>query len=249
MVVVPKVSEVKKMLSVSEAAAFCGVSRGTVGYWLRSRKIVGRRVGRAYSIPVEELLLFLKSTGQEIPAALVDNDARVPYFRALPECWDYWKCDDDEEGRNCMVQTKRLRVCFAAKQYTGTRVERQCHSCSYYLENYFPRIQFIHQIDAPAVVYKDLCFWGGNPGFAQLCEAKESDLIGMGFERVVHPDSLEAVISHAKQRALAHSVTPTTYCVHLKNSQQGRVRIDAMDCPLKEPEGAGLLIAQQVRNQ
>ena len=50
-----------KSISVSEAAALCGVGRTTVGYWIRSKKLHAMRVGRNYSIPIDDLLFFLKS--------------------------------------------------------------------------------------------------------------------------------------------------------------------------------------------
>ena len=238
-------SKAKRMLSVSEAAALCGVSRGTVGYWLRSKKLTAQQAGRNYAIPVEELVFFLKSTGHKIPSELVDRETAWPYFRTLPDCWDYWGCAEDKDDcKNCIVRAKRLRVCFTAKQYTRRHSERLCHSCRYYLENYFPRLQFVHQIDAPAVVHKDLHFWGGNKDFAELCEVQETELIGMGIERVVHPDSLETLISHSRRRALDNSTIPSTYHVLLKNFQKGKLRIAARECPLKEPEGADLLIAE-----
>ena len=57
----------KKTLSVSQAAALCGVGRTTVGYWIRSKKLQAHRVVRNYSILVEDLLFFLKSSGQKTP--------------------------------------------------------------------------------------------------------------------------------------------------------------------------------------
>ena len=44
-----------------------------------------------------------------------------------------------------------------------------CLSCRYYMETYFPRIQFVHQFGMPAAVFKDLYLWGGNSQCAELC--------------------------------------------------------------------------------
>jgi excisionase family DNA binding protein len=66
----------QKTLPVSQAAALCGVGRTTVGYWIRSKKLRANRVGRNYSIPVQDLLYFLKSSGQKIPSELHDENLK-----------------------------------------------------------------------------------------------------------------------------------------------------------------------------
>ena len=88
-----------KTLSVSQAAALCGVGRTTVGYWIRSKKLRANRVGRNYSIPVQDLLFFLKSTGQEIPSKLQDENLKGPIFKSFQHCWEYWQGRDSL--RNC----------------------------------------------------------------------------------------------------------------------------------------------------
>ena len=42
----------------------------------------------------------------------------------------------------------------------------------------------------------------------------------MGIENVVHPDSLETMISDAKRRALGDPEVPKTYTIFLKNNQK-----------------------------
>ena len=73
----------QKALSVSQAAVLCSVGRTTVGYWIRSKKLRANRVGRNYSIPVQDLLVFLKSTGQQIPPALQDENLKGPIFKSV----------------------------------------------------------------------------------------------------------------------------------------------------------------------
>jgi len=41
----------QQTLSVSQAAALCGVNRNTIGAWIRSGKIRAARIGRNYAIP------------------------------------------------------------------------------------------------------------------------------------------------------------------------------------------------------
>ena len=190
-------------LSVAQTAALCGVGRSTVGYWIRSKRLGAERTGKNYSIPLEELLFFLKSTGRSIPDDLYDGDIGGPYFRAVQNCWQY--CKDSPHGLNCKdctVFVNQLEVCFIARAACTLNCPLLCYKCRYYTEIYLPRIQFVHQIDLPAAVYKGFEVWGGNRGWAELCEVEEKDLPGIGIERIVHPDSIEKVISIVKQRAL-----------------------------------------------
>jgi excisionase family DNA binding protein len=236
----------KEVLSVSEAAALCGVGRGTVGYWIRSKKLQGDRVGRKYSIPVEDLLYFLRSNGQRVPSELLKGNVRSALFRKARNCWQYWQgTSHGKSCEECMVFKNRLDVCFVAKDSKVSHCVRACDECHFYMQFYLPRIQFIYQIDLPAAVYKDFYIWGGNGHFAQLCEIPEKDLIGMGIEHIVHADSLETVILNAKKRALGDPRVPKVYGVYLKNSQKGKLKVRVVVCPLREPSGAYFIFAEQ----
>ena len=90
---------IKKTLSVTEAAKLCGVGRTNVGYWIRSKKLRVNRVGRNYSIPVDELLFFLKKTGKEIPPELAELDRKGLFFRSYQRCWQYH--EGTEHGEQC----------------------------------------------------------------------------------------------------------------------------------------------------
>ena len=59
-----------KSLSVTQAAALCGVGRTTVGYWIRSNRLPASRKGKKYEIPVQDLLYFLRAGGHKIPVQL-----------------------------------------------------------------------------------------------------------------------------------------------------------------------------------
>ncbi len=113
-----------------------------------------------------------------------------------------------------------------------------------YRETFLPRIQFIHQINLAAAVCRDLVFWAGNRKFAELCEVQERDLIGMGIECVVHPDSIEAVIKDAKKRAMGDPEVPRTYSLFVKNRQNGKMKVRLGVCPLNEPSGANFIFVE-----
>jgi len=240
----------RKSLSVGQAAAMCGVGRSTIGYWIRSKKIRANRTGRNYSIPFEELLYFLKSTGRDIPDELAGRDIRGHCFRTILKCWQYWK--DDPHGRHCegcIVFLNDLEACFTAKKVGHVHCPGSCIECQYYTEIYFSRIQFVCQIDFPAAVYKGFEVWGGNTSWAELCGVQENDLPGMGIEQVVHPDSMQTVFSNIKKRAFGDPSTPRTYSIFLKNLQNGKLRVRISVYPLTEPAGAYLVLAEPHEHQ
>src|SRR5210317_2390825 len=161
-------SELPKTLSVARAAALCGVGRTTVGYWIRSKKLYARRLGRNYTIPVEDLLFFLQNSNQRVPSELYHEKSSGPIFKRFQNCWQYWqgstrarRCDD------CVAFKKKLHACFTAKDSGLLRCSK-CDQCRYYLETFYSRIQFIHQINMPAAVVKDFHLWGGNVHCAEL---------------------------------------------------------------------------------
>ncbi len=235
----------KNTLSVAQTSALCGVGRSTVGYWIRSNRLRADRAGRNYSIPREELLFFLKSTGRGIPHGLSAGDFVGPYFRAVQNCWQY--CKDSPHGLNCKdctVFMNQLEVCFIARNAGPLNCPRSCHECRYYMEIYLPRIQFVHQINLPAAIYKGFEVWGGNRAWAELCEVEEKDLPGIGIEHVVHPDSIEKVISIVKQRALGNPSVPRTYSIYLKGTQKQKVKVRISSYPLNEPAGSFLVLAE-----
>lgn len=235
----------QKALSVSQAAALCRVGRTTISYWIQAKKLRANRDGRNYSIPVEELLFFLKSTGQKIPHELAEENSGEPFFRSFRNCWLYWQENaHDNDCMDCMVFKNNLNVCFTAKNSGSLGCSKACDECRYYQEIYFPRIQFIHQIDLPAAVYTDLYLWGVNKKCAQLFEIQEKDLIGMGVENVVHHDSLETVISETKRRALGYSNSSSKIDVFIKNNRNGRLKVSASLYPLRKPPGTFLVLAE-----
>jgi excisionase family DNA binding protein len=237
--------DTKAALSVTRVAAICGVGRTTVGYWIRSKKLRANRLGRNYSIPVEELLFFLKTTGQKIPKALSTNETRGPYFRTIQNCWSYWEgMPCGENCRTCPIFAKQLELCFTARSSYNTGTCGSCQKCSYYQEIYLSRIAFVHQISVPAAIYRDLYFWGGNSQFATMCQLSDERLVGLGIEQIVHAESLSTIIASVKKRALGTTWIPDTGKIFFKNSHEGKTAVPFSVFPLDEPEAAYLVIAE-----
>lgn len=236
----------QKSISVTQAAVLCGVGRTTVGYWIRSRKLRANRVGRNYSIPVEELIFFLKATGAPVPSELADEEAAGPCFRSFQHCWQYHAGTlHGQRCGGCIVHKNRLETCFTARDGGGLACpEASCAECQYYQETYLARIQFIQQIDLPAAVYRGLYFWGGNRHWAALCGRSETELIGLGIEHVFHSESLQAVISDAKKRDLGDPNVPKRFQVFIRNPESEKIRVRLGAYPLNEPEGTFLLLAE-----
>ncbi len=233
-----------KTLSVSQAAQHCGVGRTTVGYWIRSKKLTAHRVGRNYAIPVEDLLFFLKTSGQKIPHELMRNNADGPIFRSFQPCWQYWDTARRKSAcRDCLVLKNQVTACFTLKPHLEAECSN-CGNCPYYLETFFPRIQFVHQIHMPAAVYKDLYLWGANSLCADLCQMKPEELVGVGIEKIVHPRSLAAVIATARKRALGDLSQPTHCTLFINRAGKGEQRLCVSIHPLKEPQGAFLVLAE-----
>ena len=238
-------SSIQKSLSVAKAAALCGVGRTTVGYWIRSKKLRANRVGRNYSIPVQDLLFFLKYSGQKIPSELQDENLRGPIFKSFQHCWEYWQGRDPLRNcEACVAFKRRVEVCFTAKNMKDSKCSKECDLCQYYVEIFLPKIHFVNQIDTPAAVIKELYFWCGNSKWAQLCEVQKKDLIGLGIEEIVHPSSLETMVSRAKRRSLGDFEIPEKFYLNLKNRKSGKITVLVGVYPLTEPEGAFLVLVE-----
>ncbi len=232
-----------KEVSVTQAAALCGLGRTTINYWIRTGKLHATRKGRNYKIPVNELLFYLTSAGHTIPSEFEDDLLQGPFFKTFRPCWEYWKGTDHGQCcKNCLVLKNEIDVCFTARESGNLLCPNECNKCRYYLESYFTRIQFIHQIDAPAMVFKDLYFWGSNEKWNILCGIAQKDIPGLGVEHAIHPESLEPLISVVKKKNLGDSKTQQSIKIHLKNSKQP-VTISIYS--LNNPSGSFLLIAEE----
>ena len=237
-----RMAESKKTLSVSQAAALCGVGRTTVGYWIRSRKLHANRAARNYTIPVEDLLFFLKSSGQNTPAELLRENANGPIFKSFQTCWQHWHgTDHGQKCCDCIAFKNQLQACFTVKE-SGLLSCTDCNTCRYYIETYLHRIQFVHQIDVPAAVFKDLYLWGGNSHCADICSVQQEDLVGMGIEKIVHADSLPKVIEAIRKLALGEPDIKEECIIWIKNDRQSPKEIRVSVYPLREPAMAFLVL-------
>jgi hypothetical protein len=234
-------------LSVTQAAALCCEGRNTVGYWVRSNKLYANRVGKKYSIPVEELVLFLKSTGRNIPEELEEYNFQRPCFRAHQNCWEFWQNHDHDHAKNCdtcLVFKNKLSECFISRDIPTNKCPSTCAECRFYKEMYFPKIQFIYQLALPAAICKGLYYWGANKKFADLCGYGSRELVGMGIEQIVHPESMESAISMAKKRALGDFNLPRTCKLFFKNPKGGKLKVIVNIFPVADPPGANLVMVE-----
>jgi len=236
----------KKTLSVSQAARACGVGRTTVGYWIRSRKLHAHRVGRNYSILVEDLLFFLKNSHQKIPPELLRENSNGLIFKSFQNCWQHWQGSaHGDRCHTCIVFKNQLRDCFTVKD-SGLRGCSDCAACTYYSETIFPRIQFVHQIGMPAAVFKDLYLWGGNSLCAELCGVRPKDLIGLGVEKLVHANSLARVIEKVRQMALGEPLVGSKCRINVNNRDTESQEIHIWVYPLNEPARTFLVLGNPV---
>ncbi len=212
----------ENLLSVSQVASLCGVGHSTVGYWIRTNKLRAFRVGKQYSIPVEQLVFFLKSKGQEIPDELVGMHTPPPDSRDFTNCWQYFReTANRHDCDRCLVFQKSVGTCFTNKAEGSLKCATTCDNCTYYMETFLPKIRFIHHITSPAAITKDFCLWGGNRLWAKLCGMNETDLPGIGIEKIFHRNSLEMVISGIKKWILEDPSVNKTCKAFFKNDEKG----------------------------
>lgn len=235
-------SVLPKTLSVTKAAALCGVGRTTVGYWIRTKKLYARRVGRNYKILIEDLLFFLESNGQQVPVELSHQKFDRPIFKSFQNCWQHW--DGSGHAKNCgdcIAFNNQLQACFSARD-SGLLRCSECYQCSYYIKTIYPRIQFIHQINMPAAIIKDFHLWGGNAHCAELCEVQPRDLVGMAIEKIVHANSLAKIIGAIRKMMLGNLAFENSCRISVHNSRGDRRKIQVSAYPLREPEGVFLVL-------
>ena len=111
----------------------------------------------------------------------------------------------------------------------------RCSDCRYYLDIYYPRIQFIEQIDKPAIIVKDLYLWGANRKTSELWDLHPRDAVGIGSERLVHQESLEKVIRNHKRRVLDPYGVAGHYSIHINGKNNTRIKCHVSITPLNQP--------------
>lgn len=120
--------------------------------------------------------------------------------------------------------------------------------CEYYHKFYLSRIKFIHQIGMPAAIFKGLFVWGANRPSEALFGFNIGEAIGLGIERVVHPDSMEMVISYAKRRAMGDRSLPTKYSASIRTQNNEKKTVQLLVTPLNEPKGTFLVLFDSVQD-
>jgi excisionase family DNA binding protein len=236
----------QKTISVSQAAAMCGVGRTTVGYWIRSKKLHALRIGRNYTIPVEDLVFLLKNDHRRIPPELLCTGSSRPIFKSFQNCWEHWS--GTEHGRNCrdcIVFRNQMSACFTVKDSRLLGCSG-CDNCHYYLEMFLPRTQFVHQIELPAAIFRNLYLWAGNAICADLCGVRQKDLIGMGIEKIVHTASLPKVIEAVRKFAIGNPSPVEHGTIFVNNGSGERQKIHISVYPLQEPAKAFLVLGQPI---
>ena len=68
-------------------------------------------------------------------------------------------------------------------------------------------------------------------------------------EEIVHPSSLETMISRAKRRSLGDFELPEKFALNLKNRQSGKRAVVVGVYPLTEPEGAFLVLVDSANQE
>jgi PAS domain S-box-containing protein len=242
-----EINEQLPNLSVMDIAEICGVARSTVSYWIARKSLQACRSGKKHLVTVDDLIFFLKSESQPIPQILLEQVGGIysQPFKLLKPCWEFWA--DHSHGKkcqHCVVFTHQARECFSAKSNQNLQCPIRCPECQYFAEYYGPRVAFIHQIDKPAVIYKNLCLWSGNRAWAELCGVSVGELIGAGIEEFVHPDSLRTVISYDKRRVQGDPTVPDRYQVALSPKSGGKIEVYLTISPLTRPANTWLAVAE-----
>jgi excisionase family DNA binding protein len=235
-------------LTVMEIAKTCGVARSTVSYWISKKSLSARRSGKKHLVSVDDLVLFLTSERQTVPHALLEQVGGVypQPFRPFKRCWEYWGNDSHgDRCRHCTVFELQIKECFTISRSSDRQCSINCHECQYFGEYYGLPVAFIHQIGKPAAVYKDLSIWTGNRAWAQLCAMEAEELIGVGMEEFVHPESLKMFIRYSKGRVQSNPTVPERYRGIFHSGKGGKIDAYLTVTSLLKPVGTCLAIAER----
>ena len=231
-----------------DIAEICGVARSTVSYWIAKKSLPAHRSGKKHLVFIEDLVLFLKAEGQSVPQILSEQVGGIyPLpFRPFKHCWEYWaNKPHGERCQDCSIYILQIDECFTARNNKGQQCQKDCHGCQYFGEYYGPRVAFIHQIEKPAAVFKDLYLWSGNQALAEICGISVEKLIGAGIEDFIHPDSLRMVINYNKRRHKGDPSVPDRYQTFFIDKSGEKIRVNLSISPLKRPAGTRLVVAER----
>ena len=143
-------------------------------------------------VSVDDLVLFLKTEGHPIPKILLENVGAIYShpFRPFKRCWEYWV--EDFHGERCMkcsVFNNQINECFTASKNPNHRCHINCQNCEYFTQFYGQLVAFVHQLEKPAAIFKNLYIWSGNEAWAELCGMGVEETVGSGIEDFNHSDS------------------------------------------------------------
>ena len=194
------------------------------------------------SIAIEDLLFFLQNNGQRIPVELLNEGSNGPFFKSFQNCWEFWQ--DTEHGKkcqDCIVYRRELRECFAVRN-NELQGASGCCNCRYYQETYLRRLQFVHQINLPAAVFRGLHLWGGNSLCADICGVQQSELVGMGIEKIIQTESLPKVINAIRKLTLGEPEVKEACRITVETDGKIRTQLRLSVYPLREPATAFLVL-------
>jgi len=100
----------------------------------------------------------------------------------------------------------------------------------------------VHQIELPAVVFKDLYLWGGNSSCAEICGVSQKELVGMGIEKIVHAHSLPKVIATIRKLALGEPEVKEDCIISINHDWENTRKIRVSVYLLREPANAFLAL-------
>jgi helix-turn-helix protein len=238
-----------KKLSVIDIAEICGVARSTVSYWIAKKTLPAKLLGKKHMVSVEDLAAFLEFNGRPVPQILLESIGGMSSHPLKPirKCWDFWAdYDHGQNCHNCRVFRYQLMECFTAKGNPKPQCPINCDECPFFYKFYVPRVSFVHQIDRPAAIYKDLCLWAGNGAWAELCGIEAKDLIGIGIEEFIHSDSLTLIISWTKRLSHGDEAVPFGYRAFFNGKNGARIETFLSISPLKKPSGTVLAMAEKL---
>ena len=232
-------------LTVKTAADFCRVGRSTVTYWIRAGKLDAVRSGNKYLIPVDALKTFLNRSYKQIPFEL-ENRPAAKSAHKIPRCYEYWKASDHgAKCQNCVVKDHQLDLCFIAQKSQRRQCQIACRRCDYYNDAYGPTAQIVDHFGYPAGVCKDFYLLGANHQLAEICGTSQGRLVGLGLERIFHPDSIGKLIGWLRAKALGDTDIGAQV-FFLTNPQNNKIKIKLFAFPLNQIAGSLVLLAEPI---
>ena len=105
---------------------------------------------------------------------------------------------------------------------------------------------FIHQIPMPSAILKDLYIWSGNKPWADICEVEINQLIGIGIEEVIHPESIRTIINYNKRIQQGYNTEIFKSAIYFETANGKKIRANLSITPLKQPIGACLAVGENI---